>query len=841
MNFGWIYSRDSILVDENFQWKVNEALRTNKVPPRSTILLAARDFKVKDGYTFELIGHDLIVLADTLDGGAIGTISLGTIDAGNPGYELTVFCRQLMGIHLRSKGGRGYAGKPGRPGRPGKPGISRPNKPGGSGGPGGAGGEGSPGGQGARGGDVKIIFIEDKVSGGFNSAASIDVPGGDGGEGGDGGSGGPGGPGGDGVPPGEDGPDGPNGPKGRNGEPGPPGSKEAKQLSENDYYKEIHPFVAEWSAYRLRLGQYYFRAFRPARDPKRPTLPENYFLEKAMAEFTEILKLDPQNEQAAIYRNSIVHNENILGLARDIDIIPDFEHYQSIARDYGPMVLSLFQTATNLLMEEISMDQKQQDLDREIAHIQGQLEVLRAEESEAQLGVAVIQAEERLMNNRLNAIRQSIAEKDEELRNKTADIGGTLFTFAQIGVAVVGVATGTSALVSAIPAVVKLSGIVKEKDVVTLITDNDLKKKYEEDAKGLGELIPKIERGADALISFPKMLDELIAIPDVDSEYRELMKETTEITHQKKLVQMRKTQAEAALNVVRKKMALAQNDLDLAKQQRAGLIADIEYLKQVAINLIRSAQRYMDILIKYAFFAARALEIYTYEDKSSDIRYDYGYIHPDTEEDLILNPTIERDGRKRSSFIPLIEQYVNSWKQFVDILLLQDSYEKYISSGDQVGDIHFISFTDQQILSQFKQTANLFFVVDLKDLPQSRYEAKVKSVHIYLENVKSNAPAITLIVEHSGIYKAKLREDDNIIQVVLKPHRATALSARDPPNFGGETLGDSPKELSFWGRGVATSWHIYIEQDEIASKQIDLSQLSKIEVSISYRSFLVQH
>jgi hypothetical protein len=220
---------------------------------------------------------------------------------------------------------------------------------------------------------------------------------------------------------------------------------------------------------------------------------------------------------------------------------------------------------------------------------------------------------------------------------------------------------------------------------------------------------------------------------------------------------------------------------------------------------------------------------------SNSIRYDYGYIHPDREEDLLLTPSTAEINR----FLPLIDEYVNSWKNFVDILRLKDKYEKYISSGDQVHDIHFISFTDQNILSQFKQTANLFFSVELNELPQSRYESKVEFVHVYLENVISNAPAVTLIVEHSGRYRAKLRPKGEIEEEVLQPHRATALSAEDDSdNFGGSASGNSPIDLSFWGRGVITSWNIYIEKDEITRKQVDLSQLSKIEIEIGYKSFL---
>jgi hypothetical protein len=70
----------------------------------------------------------------------------------------------------------------------------------------------------------------------------------------------------------------------------------------------------------------------------------------------------------------------------------------------------------------------------------------------------------------------------------------------------------------------------------------------------------------------------------------------------------------------------------------------------------------------------------------------------------------------RASFLRLIDECVNSWKQFVNILVYQDSYQKYISSGDQVHDIQFLSFTDQNILLQFKQNADLFLAANLKEL-----------------------------------------------------------------------------------------------------------------------------
>ena len=98
--------------------------------------------------------------------------------------------------------------------------------------------------------------------------------------------------------------------------------------------------------------------------------------------------------------------------------------------------------------------------------------------------------------------------------------------------------------------------------------------------------------------------------------------------------------------------------------------------------MIRSAQRYMDVLIKYAFFAARALEIYTLTDMSDEIRTDYGYIHPDVEQDYAdgLLPLAQ-----------LIGEYTTSWSRFVDIINYRNAFDSYFGSSDKVDDKVFLS------------------------------------------------------------------------------------------------------------------------------------------------------
>jgi hypothetical protein len=154
-------------------------------------------------------------------------------------------------------------------------------------------------------------------------------------------------------------------------------------------------------------------------------------------------------------------------------------------------------------------------------------------------------------------------------------------------------------------------------------------------------------------------------------------------TDRNRVEQLHVGQAQLALRAAEARQALAESDLLLASQQLAGLKDEISDLRQVAVTLIRSAQGYMDTLIKYAFPAARALEIYTFADLSTEIRYDDGYIHPDREEDLLVDDA--------ESLIQLLGEYTASWSRFVGVVNYRNRYEQYFLGANLVHDIKFLS------------------------------------------------------------------------------------------------------------------------------------------------------
>jgi hypothetical protein len=241
MDYGLSLCRDTLTLNDKLAAQLTQRLAAGKVPLGSPVLIAARELRVVGD--FQLFGHDLVLLADQLDGGQGQVIVSAPV--GEAGRHMTVGCRKLLGLNVQAPGGEGAGGEPGAPGKPGKPGKPgfQGRKPGGPGGAGEPGGRGGDGGDGGRGGEVEVLYLEDAVPGGFDPAASLQVPGGPQGLAGPGGPGGIGGQGGPGEPDGPDGPDGPAGPDGADGDPGPAGSVAASALQELQLYQRIGPLA----------------------------------------------------------------------------------------------------------------------------------------------------------------------------------------------------------------------------------------------------------------------------------------------------------------------------------------------------------------------------------------------------------------------------------------------------------------------------------------------------------------------------------------------------------------------------------------------------------------------
>lgn len=266
--------------------------------PKRTVLLAAREIWCGQGVVFELSDCDLVLVADKLDTSK-GTIKINVTDGaasgqpGLPGRKVTVVCKEVVGIRFQLKGRTGAPGASGLPSAPGKHGMPIWTEKNGD--PGDKGGEGQPGYKGGVGGTLSMIFMKCNAN-----LINISLPGGDGGQGGAGGVGGPGGigviatkPNGTNPVRSSDGPPGPKGEDGKVGETGMTGTNNNTLVASEDVFwqnvRSLFTPDVEWGAYRLKIGEYFFRAYN-ASNPG--------YLNMALNEFNAVLFLNPGSTQA---------------------------------------------------------------------------------------------------------------------------------------------------------------------------------------------------------------------------------------------------------------------------------------------------------------------------------------------------------------------------------------------------------------------------------------------------------------------------------------------------------------------------------------------------------------
>ena len=557
MAYSFVFFRDRIVLNNDLKQRI----KLDSTPLGSQILLAAREFVVDGPFTLD--GRDLVILADRFDG-AQGTMALQGLIPGTAGPKVTIACRAIAGLTITSTGAEGDQGAEGGPGAEGKPGrpASLPFKPGGPGGPGGRGKTGGRGRIGGPGGDITDRLYRRPGPGrprrrqhpgprrprrprwprrprrsgrrgrSRRTRRSATAP---------------------------TAPKASPAPKGRTACPAPCRNP---KWTKTGYFQVLQSLADQWAAYRLRVAEYYYRAFNPSGPPT------STYLDLAFAELRAVLQLDPQNVQAAAYVNQILNNQNVLGLARELDIIPDFPYYEQVLADYGPLVLSLFQSANSFLLGNLTLDQLRQTLTREIAHLEGLKLALEAEQAAAIRGKQVAETEQQFARTRVLDIQDRIQARREELENRRIDWGGVLtFGVFAVGAGIVALATGGAGagmLLAYLPDFLALAGAdfgpIPGKDQADILGKARGLKDYTAAKNNLPNTVMPL------VVSFAKMLSDLSEAQG-DAEMIQLLREATELTHAQLLAQLRNDQAGFALDAATAHLAQAVQDLELARTQ----------------------------------------------------------------------------------------------------------------------------------------------------------------------------------------------------------------------------------------------------------------------------------
>jgi hypothetical protein len=247
---------------------------------------------------------------------------------------------------------------------------------------------------------------------------------------------------------------------------------------------------------------------------------------------------------------------------------------------------------------------------------------------------------------------------------------------------------------------------------------------------------------------------------------------------------------------------------------------------------IASARQLLDIVAEDVFLARRALEIYELDD-ASDVRFSYGYLHPDDEHTL---PKVQRVVESQNSIAALAPS-VLTWNDVYTRLNVAEA-----AGFDVVHPTINVSITDPAVLAHLGTGGGLQFSIDTPDTPSSIFELKVNSLEIELDGASASAP-VSFWIEHSGHWKMVPRPPtQSIAEFSLYPHvevfTCKAATGKLSASIPAQPQSSEPgPPFAFWGRGVITDFRIF---PDATAHNVDLSHLKALNLSCNCIGLIAQ-
>jgi hypothetical protein len=862
--------RDSILIDDALIKTL-----THELPEGQTILIAARVVRHKPDYSIRLDNYNLIIAADEYDarGGSIdlsgrdgaqgskgSTGTPGSVSAtsnkpggrggnggdghvGGKGNKLDIFCRKLVSGRFIARGGSGGAGGTGGTGGAGDSHKSIINKvPLWEYADGGGGGNGGKGGVGGQGGKVTVTYLQS------TQPPVVDVGGGKKGSAGAAGAGGK-----RGGPPAAEGAPGSVGTPGSAA--GAAGTAVVRAVAEEQFWSALRAEIgtqssSTWASFRVHCGDYeHRRAAGPNLQVCMTRATDNY---RAAA------NLEPASQGQARL-DAVLAGLNPLGLRNDIYIIPDFLLYESAYTAYTPQIQLMLGNAVSLLLQLQDDKLDKQQLEADHQHFQGQKAVVESELTEANLELKNAESAVDEVDARIAAVEAELEAKKKELEKASADLNGDILgsVLSVIGAvaAVAGACVTGGASLAALPGILVASEdawsrISKAangelqydgRPFADLIQWNDekgnfkpqLKDGIKQQAAGLQAVVTngmKIGNSALDLIDKVKVFDELGEVKidgSLTGEYNELLKRSAQLHLDRAQAQMGVEIAKIRVQTVMLKGKQVDADIAATKQIIDTAKADTAALARMCRMLIRRSQEYVDVLLRFRFFAVRALEIYTNQSHSDLINHALGWIGPNDEADAWAR----LEGGDSTKVAALLESYLATWGKLPDLITLKNSYLSYANSPKLrtiIGEKHDFG---SDAVAVFKATGSVEFELSHAALAGDAREPKIIGVSVALVGATADRPTISCVLVHGGTATVLLSSGVEITQQFPpggSPIQAvTTAEAMD-------AIAPSPVE-PYWGRSPATRWRLYIEP-EFAAK-VNLAGLSQIKICLYYKAF----
>lgn len=873
------YIRDVVTIDAHLEDFCNRSFGG------PVFLLGRKVEHAKSGFNLRITGRPLIIVADVYDG------TNGMINAeggfGANGGSVTVMCRRSINAHVSVAGGTGFHGGPGTNGIDGingsvtedreifvedrvqpplgtlAPGETSPPPtghfetiPGQTilGTPGGDGGTGGTGGNGGNGGTITFTSIVD------DTPPILVAGGGLGGQGGPGGAAGSGGRGFEGIAV--------DGYSGTDGALGADGQVIFTNVAEPDYPAGLRPLLDStgpsyanyWAPFRIVVGDYFYHMHNPSVSDRVD------YARDAVIEFERALELQPDNVEANRLHQQIVGfppsddavwvggGINALGFPRELDVKPDYKEYITAFTDFAPLVKSFFDSGINM----IHLGSAREALTVLVKAEKNQVTVARDNSSD---DLGITKSEQKLAGDDVEFAQQQLDQATSDIQKALVEmqlqapslspslfaiVGGIFGTVAEIGGAVLAVAaaapSGGASLVSLLPAMVALADSLSDNPapiVETLLYGDDAAKKAIKDEveaayKAVDKDVSAVIKGAKSIINFVNVVQKLgQATTSANSKHMAVVRRGTELTHQLLIARNRATLAQQRVDAGQARLTRADNLVKQTDKLIDELKGEANVIKSAGLWAIAIAQSKVEALLRFAFLAARSVEIITLQNQEKNLFLDTGLISPDVarayyEEDFLEGERIDES--------VLVRRLTSSWANLLSPIDIQADYTSYFNQRhDQ--DSRRLSFkaADPQ-LSDLKTRHQFAFRIDASEVPAGHHDAKILSVRLALVGASSLVSEITCEVRHGGTYERRGR--DNEIKTLLLEPRVSHRTAKLTPLVADEGLGDDPpltdpRSLAFWGRGVGGDWQVTIPQGQFDSG-LDLNGLTEVQVWIGY-------
>jgi hypothetical protein len=630
------------------------------------------------------------------------------------------------------------------------------------------------------------------------------------------------------------------GSKGVNGNPGAAGASgtiDLQNLTFDAFWTMVaaEPFAKEWAKYRHSVGEYFFRCYIPGSSER------DGYVGMAVDEFNAALRLDPTLSESILRRQQIWNNMNPLGLPRDMDVIANFKEYISNLTNLTNLHVTFASIGSVFLLKSTELATFQ-----DVFRSQRMQSQIRIESTMSEIEISVHEEKNldtalKSVQTMMDTIAAQIEKAKEEMKRKPVSFMDKLKDVAELAAVVASVVaavpTGGASLLAMAPHVITftktafdnfdplLKAVIDGEDTETLKKAKGQLEKVKDDRD-------KIQEASGKITDMVNFIDKIKAAKTPDnSKLVGLLQKAAELAYEYMLKQQDLQIAQMRTAGLKQRLA-SENELRAFHDQAiARTSIDENITREAGLKIIQSAFAQTDILLKFAFYAQRSIEIYLLVDQTQYVYYDAGRVHPDVEADCLPDP---------GSINALNTAYMESAKRLLDPTGMWKTWQDYFGQPLKDDIRRLPVFNDPADLAEFRTTYRLAFSFDVEtELPSQRFFTKIQTIGIALVGAKGDGRMISCEIEHGGLYSQRKR-DGQIVQVVQKARDdivqapVTYLTdsgfqlAASPPL---ENTGSSP----LWGMGLGGLYTITISTDEVAEHHVQLEGLQEIEVWIGYQ------